>query len=843
MFIIGLLAGQLSIMSQIEKPDFFGISPTFSTQFDAEELEYYKEMGLNTIRIHLQRIYDYSSYDEIIATCNELSIDVMMLVTYESYPSTSELIPKWGTQIPHYTNSMELVDRLATAVPYFRDRGVKAWEIWNEENGTWHLYPDEYALLLDSVYAKFKYSDQWDPEATIVFGGIDAVGAFHPTGTNPDASQWVKDVFASAHFTNFHNEHGCYPYDVMAIHPYYTYTPEKFNYNIQDVVLNTMDSYGDTDKPLWLTELGTKKADPDENADILEEYVRMAFAHPRIERFFQFKYTYFGTPELVDDHNYFSLVERETDQSPRVYKPSWFRYRALSQELHTGPDLKAVKIGTEPRDPFPGDLVQIYAVIKNIGDSATGGQANIYFEVDGDPAQHWNMTIEELAPGDSIVALLEEKYETPALPFRVKIVADSDDQVEEKNEANNISNTLIFSSNVSLSYLGGNSDSLDFIIEMENYDIAGEGISYSDKETSNEGGAYRPDEGVDIEPTEGGYNVGWINPGEWINYSDIRGADTTYQVYARVAAINTDNRTFHLEVDGENVTGPLSFQGTNGWQSFVTVSVGQLTLPTGKNTITFVPESELFNIDHLRFVASDYDCLYCESEGNRDTTNRIFIDQVTMGDMVNTSHNDEGYGDFKTLTVEMTKDSVVDYAFIQGVLPDSSGMDSKWSVWIDLNQNQGFEKSELVVNGKTGMDISGSFTVPGSALTGSTIMRVSMKGGNSSLQPCEMIGYGEVEDYSVEIVEGVPDGITKNETSGPELLKISPTLVDEILKVDLSSPMTGELSIINMQGAIVHQETVWEVHHELNVSNLGKGVYVVMFQGKEGLETAKFIKL
>src|SRR3989442_11848717 len=55
-------------------------------------------------------------------------------------------------------------------------------------------------------------------------------------------------------------------------------------------------------------------------------------------------------------------------------------------------------------------------------------------------------------------------------------------------------------------------------IQAEDFDRGGEGIAYHDFDTTNNGGAYRPSEGVDIEATTdtgGGYDVGWTIPGDW----------------------------------------------------------------------------------------------------------------------------------------------------------------------------------------------------------------------------------------------------------------------------------------------------------------------------------------
>ena len=59
-------------------------------------------------------------------------------------------------------------------------------------------------------------------------------------------------------------------------------------------------------------------------------------------------------------------------------------------------------------------------------------------------------------------------------------------------------------------------------IEAENFNTGGQGVAYNDNEAANNGGAYRVNEGVDIEACTddgGGYNVGWLNPNEWMDYS------------------------------------------------------------------------------------------------------------------------------------------------------------------------------------------------------------------------------------------------------------------------------------------------------------------------------------
>ena len=57
-------------------------------------------------------------------------------------------------------------------------------------------------------------------------------------------------------------------------------------------------------------------------------------------------------------------------------------------------------------------------------------------------------------------------------------------------------------------------------IQAEDYDVGANGGTYYDATGGNSGGAYRNDD-VDIEGGLGanGHNVGWIDAGEWLEFS------------------------------------------------------------------------------------------------------------------------------------------------------------------------------------------------------------------------------------------------------------------------------------------------------------------------------------
>ncbi len=140
-------------------------------------------------------------------------------------------------------------------------------------------------------------------------------------------------------------------------------------------------------------------------------------------------------------------------------------------------------------------------------------------------------------------------------------------------------------------------------IEAEDYDRGGAEVAYYDATEPNEGGAYR-DESVDIEPcrdTNGGFNVGWLSAGEWLEYTTTVSASQTYRIDFRVAAVQS-GRKFHLEIGGQDVSGPLEVPNTRGWQNWQTVSVS-IPLSAGEQVMRLVADSDRFNVNFMAFSA------------------------------------------------------------------------------------------------------------------------------------------------------------------------------------------------------------------------------------------------
>jgi hypothetical protein len=130
----------------------------------------------------------------------------------------------------------------------------------------------------------------------------------------------------------------------------------------------------------------------------------------------------------------------------------------------------------------------------------------------------------------------------------------------------------------------GTSANLPGVLEAENFDRGGQGAAYLDWDGGNNGWSYRDSEDVDISPTNdtgGGYVVGWTSAGEWLKYTVNVNATGRYDLGVRVAQ-EGHGGTFHIEVNGTDVTGPITLPSTGGWDAWTTVTIPNVWLNSGE---------------------------------------------------------------------------------------------------------------------------------------------------------------------------------------------------------------------------------------------------------------------
>lgn len=150
------------------------------------------------------------------------------------------------------------------------------------------------------------------------------------------------------------------------------------------------------------------------------------------------------------------------------------------------------------------------------------------------------------------------------------------------------------------------------LVRAEDFDLGGNGEAYHDTTAGNLGGKYRTLEDVDIESSTdsgGGYNVGWLGAGEWLEYTiEVTSAVSgDYVLTTRVATQNTGG-AFFVEFDGINETGTLTVPNTGGWQDWADVAT-TVTLDPGVQLMRFVRAGIAeFNVNHFTLTLLNLDC-------------------------------------------------------------------------------------------------------------------------------------------------------------------------------------------------------------------------------------------
>ncbi len=150
-------------------------------------------------------------------------------------------------------------------------------------------------------------------------------------------------------------------------------------------------------------------------------------------------------------------------------------------------------------------------------------------------------------------------------------------------------------------------------IYASDYDMGRAGSAYADQEYQNIagqgngswnlGGEYRND-GVDIERSTdtggNGYDVGWINTGEFLTFTVNVQATDAYFIDVRVAS-GTGGAKVVLNWDGRDLRSVVNVPLTGGSGQWQTIRVGPETLSVGPHTLAAVFMSGGFNLSSIQF--------------------------------------------------------------------------------------------------------------------------------------------------------------------------------------------------------------------------------------------------
>ncbi len=151
------------------------------------------------------------------------------------------------------------------------------------------------------------------------------------------------------------------------------------------------------------------------------------------------------------------------------------------------------------------------------------------------------------------------------------------------------------------SYYLGEPAAVPGIVEAENFDVGGEGLTYHDTDDRNLPAEYRSSEAVDIFLIKDvGYEVGYAYPGEWLEYTLNVTQPGEYTVNTQVASLQAGG-SFSIRIgDGEPDT--LMVPKSGSW--FVNASVpAVMNLQAGTQIMRFsILAQPDFHIDNFEFI-------------------------------------------------------------------------------------------------------------------------------------------------------------------------------------------------------------------------------------------------
>ncbi|OXA77828.1 secretion protein [Flavobacterium columnare] len=303
---------------------------------------------------------------------------------------------------------------------------------------------------------------------------------------------------------------------------------------------------------------------------------------------------------------------------------------------------------------------------------------------------------------------------------------------------------------------------------------------------------------------------------------------------------SSTNLSWNGDTDNVGVIGYDVYQGTTllGSITSKTYNVTGLT-PSTTYSFTVKAKDAAGNISIASNIVSvttlSNTLTYCTSKGNSTADEKI--GKVVIGTINNTSTSTVGYENFTTLSTSAVRSSTQTIT----ITPSwkSTTYPEGYALFIDYNQDGDFTDAGETVWTKapsTTTPVSGTFTIPATAILGATRMRISMK-YNGIPTSCETFSYGQVEDYTINITSSAKEN-QKNIASGFEIT-VFPIPTSEILTIKGISEM-ATYKIYNLVGQIVLEGKI--NNEQINVTNCKAGNYILEVSDLHSTVTKRFIK-
>lgn len=180
----------------------------------------------------------------------------------------------------------------------------------------------------------------------------------------------------------------------------------------------------------------------------------------------------------------------------------------------------------------------------------------------------------------------------------------------------------------------------------------------------------------------GGLNVGWIYPGDWMEYNVDVATASTYTVGFRIATPNT-GCALQLRTAAGAVLTTVNIPVTGGWQTWQTVTA-TVTLPAGNQTLQVISSgTALWNFNWMNF---EYTTTTTQATGTADlSTAALLVNPVdSMASGINLYPNPAANNVTLTVNNSHTGKMVVQVIDLSGSIKKTYGL-SKEGQYTDLS--------------------------------------------------------------------------------------------------------------------------------------------------------------
>ena len=239
------------------------------------------------------------------------------------------------------------------------------------------------------------------------------------------------------------------------------------------------------------------------------------------------------------------------------------------------------------------------------------------------------------------------------------------------------------------------------VLESGHYDVfeggVGNGIAYQDGSVANLGN-FRTDEYVDAQshPSEG-KTVGWITPGEWLEYTVNVAQAGLHNLSVRFASGNNQGGgPVLLLSDGDTVAGPFNVPSSGGWNTWSTKQVMGIPLKSGRQVLRLAFTGGELNVGRLTFT---YSTALAQALPVADAgTNQIVILPTTTATLDGTASQGTSLGALQYAWTQVYGPSVLQWTGAQTAQPSVSGLQSGvYLVRLDVTDGTASDFDEVYV--------------------------------------------------------------------------------------------------------------------------------------------------